>query len=339
MDVELGRPGVHNLDREASQQNRFGADRLDACLRGQLDSGAHRDHAQDRRRPADHAANAAGGGVARAHLENVPATHPAPDRLLELTMQVGPDVAERRCARSTAQILVGAAHREVDAPVVEVDRDRTRRVTQIPQDQGADVVRDRGDRGYVGDEPRAVGHVAEDNQRCLRADDRGHLLGLNSRRRVRLDPPQRQPALGRDPFQDIAIRREVVGVQDDLGAIRPGRHRRPRQLVEHDGGRVGNDGLTRRGPDDRSADEVTKRLRPVHPLVIPTADQPGPPRSGDERLHPLRGDRQWPPEGVAVEVSDDIAGGQEAFAEMRQRVLGIEHLGASQRRHEVRRLR
>jgi len=85
---------------------------------------------------------------------------------------------------------------------------------------------DRRDCGHVGHEPRALRDVAEDDERGLRTDRSSHLFRLDSGRGVRLDPPQCQPALGRNPFQDIAIGREVVGVEDN--DMTCGRVSRPR---------------------------------------------------------------------------------------------------------------
>jgi len=195
---------------------------------------------------------------------------------------------------------------------------------------------DPGDRGHVGDEPRAVRNVAQHDERRFGTNHLGHLLGRDSARRVGLDPPQRESSLGRNTFQDIAIGGEVVSVHHDLGSIGSSRQSRPGQLVEHDGGRVRNDGLTGRSADHPGTDEVADALGPAHPSLIPATDQPGAPSLRDERLHPLGSDRQWSPERVAVEVGDDALGRQEAVPEVGQRILGVELFRAVQKPVEVR---
>ena len=330
-DAQIDRPRVHDLDHEAGQQHGLGTDGLDARLGRQLDTIAHRQHAKDGWRPTHHAADAVGGGVPRAHLEHILATHPAPDWLVDLTVQAEPDIPEGGCARSPVEVLVGAAHGEVDAPLIEMGGDRSCRMAQIPQDERPGVVGDPRDGGDVRDETRAVRHMAEHGERRPGANSGSDLPGLDPGFRVGLDPAQREATLRRNTFQDIAIRREVVGVEHDLGSVRARRQARPCQLVQQDGGRVRHDGLSWRGADDPGADEVTDGLRPAHPSLIPATDQPGPPCRRDERLHPLGGGRQWSAEGVAVEVGNDALGGQEAAPQVRQRVLGVELFRAVQK--------
>ena len=107
------------------------------------------------------------------------------------------DVQEGGRAGTAVEVLVGAADGQVDLPRVELDRQRPDRVAQVEQHQGAGVVGDLGDRRGVGDVRRPVGHVAERDQRGLRADHLGDLLRGHSPVGVDLDPAQGQPAARR----------------------------------------------------------------------------------------------------------------------------------------------
>ena len=100
------------------------------------------------------------------------------------------------------------------------------------------VMHDPGQPGYVGQPGRAVGDVVEDDQRGLRADDLRELLGRDAGGGVDLDPAQGQPGLGGDAGGDVAVGRELVAVQHDLGAAGTRGDGGPHQLVEQHRGRV-----------------------------------------------------------------------------------------------------
>jgi hypothetical protein len=234
-------------------------------------------------------------------------THPALDRLAGDLLQIAPDIPERRRTRATAEILVPAADGEVDLPVVEPDRNRTDRVAQVPQHRCASRVNCPGDGRHVSDVPRAVGHVAADKERGSRANSALDLLGRESGSRVGLDPAQRAAELSRYTLQQVAVGREVVGVDDDLGPVsrscRGGTDDTLRQgegcpgkLVEQHRGGVGHQRLARSSSQSSRRQLVAHLGRPAHPLVGPALDQAGRPALRDEVLHGRGGRHGWPAE-------------------------------------------
>ena len=319
---------VGQLDGVRRERDGLGADRLDAGLLDQLEHALHRNHPEDRRRAGDEAADALRGRVARAHQERVGVAHPPLDRLGEVALEASVDVAEGRRAGAAVEVLVGAAHGEVDVPLVERHRDRSGGVAQVPEDQRARVVGDPGEPGGVGQPGRAVGDVVEHDQRRALADDVAELVGRHSLGGVDLDPAQRQAALGGDALGDVAVGREVVGVDDDLGAggIRPdgvvdgGAH----QLVEPHGRRVADRGLAGRRAQADPRQVVAEGGGQVHPALVPPADEAATPLLVDERGEPLGHGGDGPAERVAVEVDEVGVRAGEAVAERRQGVGGVE---------------
>ncbi len=325
-DLRQGRVG--QLDGVRRQRDGLGAHRLDAGLLHQLEHALHRDHPEDRRRAGDEAADALGGRVAGAHQERVGVAHPALDRLGELALEPGVDVAEGRRAGAAVEVLVAAADGEIDVPLVERDRDRTGGVAQVPEDQRARVVGDPGQPGGIGQPGRAVGDVVEHDQRRTLADRVAELVGRHALGRVDLDPAQGQAALGGDALGDVAVGREVVGVDDDLGArgvrtdgvVDGGAH----QLVEPHGRRVADRGLAGRRAQADPREVVTERGRQVHPALVPAADESAAPLLVDEGGEPLGHGGDGPAERVAVEVDEVGVGAGEAVAERGEGVGGVE---------------
>ena len=96
--------------------------------------------------------------------------------------------------------------------------------------------------------------VVHHHERGLLPHDLRDLLGGQAGRRVDVDPPERQPALLGDAHRDVAVGREVVAVDDDLGASRAGGDGGAHQLVEQHGRGVADGDLAgqpRRGRRDR----------------------------------------------------------------------------------------
>ena len=254
--------------------------------------------------------------------------HPALDRLGELALEAPGDVAEGGRAGAAVEVLVAAADREVDVPRVELDLDGTGRVAQVPEHQRARVVGDPGQLGSVGQPRRAVGHVVEHDEGRALPHDLAQLLGSHTGGGVDLDPAQGQPALGGDPLGDVAVGREVVGVDDDLGAGRLGAgdvvDRGAHQLVEPDGRRVADRRLAGGGAQADPGQVVPEGRREVHPALVPAADQAPAPLLLDERAESLDRRRDGASERVAVEVDEVGGGADEALAEVRQRVGDVE---------------
>ena len=208
--------------------------------------------------------------------------------------------------------------------VVEGDGHRAAGVAQVPQHQRAGVVRDRGERRAVGQvqAERYATWLSTTSAVCSR-DGLGQQVGGDAGRGVDVDPAQRQPALAGDAVGDVAVGREVVAVDHDLGAPGPGGHRGAHQLVEQHRGRVADGDLARRGAQADPADLVAEGQRQVEPALVPAADQPAAPLVGHEVAQPLGRDRQRAAQRVAVEVDEVGVGPDEAVAVRRQRVVVV----------------
>ena len=218
-------------------------------------------------------------------------------------------------ARSTSQASSG-------------DRERSRGVAQVPEDQRAGVVRHLGERRHVGHPGGAVGDVADEYDGGLRAEDGRQLIGGDAFTRVDIDPAQGQPALLRDALGDVAVGREVVAVDHDLGATRAQRHRGPEQLVEEHRRRVADGGLAGCGAEHDPAEVVADHLGQLEPALVPATDQPAAPLLLDEPLQPRPGHLERAAQGVAIEVGQRRLGSNEVIAERRQRVVAVQVLGA-----------
>ena len=288
----------------------------------------HGEHPHDRGRAAEEAPDADGRLVRRSHPERVGGPHPAPDRLGQRPEVALRDVQVRRRPGAAVEVLVAAPDREVDAPGVELDRHRAGRVAQVPEHQGAGLVGDPGQLGHVGQPGRPVRHVAEHHQRGVRADRAGEPVRVHPGGRVDVDPPQRHPELLGDARGDVAVGREVVAVEDDLAAPRPGGHRGAHRLVQQHRGGVADRDLARAPPRARPgrARRPAVSGRSNQPSSQPRISRP-PHASVHERREARAGDREGTAQGVAVEVDQRGVGPHEAAAQRRQRVGAVERVG------------
>ena len=109
------------------------------------------------------------------------------------------------------------------------------------------------------------------------------------------------------------------------------------ELVEHDGGGVGDDDLPGRCSECCRPDGIADRVRPLHPFVGPPPNEPLRPLPIDERFETLRGDLQGTAEGIAVEVGEDIAvaGVDEAVEIALEGIRGVEVVGSLEKGHGV----
>ena len=137
----LAEQRVGHLDREGGQRHRLPAYGGHAGLVDQRQHVAHRQHADDRRRPADELPDAVGRLVALRHREHVGSAHPSLDRLSEAAVVALREVGERGRAGAAVEVLVGAADREVDLVLVEGDLDRPDRVAEVPEHEGPGLMR------------------------------------------------------------------------------------------------------------------------------------------------------------------------------------------------------
>src|SRR5690606_30416516 len=318
VDGEGGEPVVDQVEGEVGEGEGLGTDGVDAGLLEQVEGGEQGHGGEDRRGAGHELARARGGDVAGTHGERVDAAHPALDRLAQPAVQAAAQVGERGGARAAVEELVGAADGEVDAPLVEGERDGAGRVAQVEQHVGARGVGGLGDGGGVGEPAGSVDDVGEQHQRGVRGHGACDLVCGDAGGDVGVQPAHAAAALGGDALDDVAVGGEVVGEGDDHAAARVlvdgGVDGGAGELVQQDGGGVGEHGLPGRGAEGEGGDPVADPLGPLHPgpvraLLGPAADQALRPRVVHELVQPDRGVGDGAPEGVAVEVGDDAGGG------------------------------
>ena len=102
--------------------------------------------------------------------------------------------------------------------------------------------------------------MREDDERGAVAEKRGYVLGGGPLDRVALEPAELVPASGREALDHVAVGRELVSQDDDLGARAIVVERGGDELVQAHGGRVGDNHLPRRRSHER-ADEVAEANR------------------------------------------------------------------------------
>jgi hypothetical protein len=141
---------------------------------------------------------------------------------------------------------------------------------------------------------------------------------------VWFEPPHRHATLRRHPLHEVAIGREVGGVDDDLVAVRPKVAGSVQHLEEVDRRGVGDDRLARGSAEHDGGDLVAHRDRQLDPALVPAPDESLTPAVGDERRQHLGGRPRRATEGVPVEVRDDVARGQEALAKGSEWIGGVE---------------
>ncbi len=181
-------------------------------------------------------------------------------------------------ARSGVQVLVGAPAGRVDLPCVELERDVARRVRQVPEDDGARLVRRRRDSADVQQLPRQVVDAAEedDGERGIGGDRGAHLVRreeLAARRRAQAD--DRVVGLEAVPRRlradDVGVGGEGRVLDQDAVAL-PRRPVEARQKdVQVDGERVHVDDLAGLGAEEPRRRAAQLRVH-VHPAVVMALD-------------------------------------------------------------------
>jgi hypothetical protein len=109
-------------------------------------------------------------------------THTALNRLTKTILEISSDVAEGWRAGSAVEVLVGAAHRQVDLPLVEPTRNHTNRVTKVPERDHIMIMGEGGDADDISKISGSIGYVTEQDQRGARTDHLGNLIGSDSAR-------------------------------------------------------------------------------------------------------------------------------------------------------------
>ena len=201
-----------------------------------------------------------------------PAGHRRPEPILVATMH--PD--ERGGARTAVQVLVRAPDREVGVGTRDVDRQRPRRMGQIPDDQRAVIMSPGGDADQVPERTGAVVDLREHHHRHVGAEQIVQVMIIIDQPELVAAVQQRDQTLG-----DVEVGGEVVPFGHDHptpGMIDFGDPQRRRQHLEQvERGGVGHHGLAGPTPDDHRqlVTQLPGQAEPVR--SVPAPDQPGTP--------------------------------------------------------------
>ena len=194
-------------------------------------------------------------------------------------------------------------------------------------DEGARVVDDGGDRLDVGQVARAVRDLAEHHDRGPLPHGRADLVDGDAGLAVDVDPAHGQAPLGGDALDDVAVGGEVVGVDDDLVAARPGVDRGPDQLVEQHRRRVADGRLAGGGTEADPGDSSPR----VSGRSYQRSSQPRirrPPHSASTKARsraPVTASGR--PSELPSKYTRGVVGADELGAEAGQRVGGVEGRG------------
>ena len=238
-----------------------------------------------------------------------------------LLLELLPHVQEGRGARTSVQVLVGAAHGQLHPSALELDGHRARRMREVPEHRGR-----RGgavDLLDVRKRAGAVGHLGEHHQGNVGAGARSlHVVGLRAVHGMGVEDAQLASVQTGQTVEHVAVGGEVLRVGDDRSGA--GVKDRAGELEEVDRGGVRDDHLPRAGAQHAGGEEIADPFREVDPLV-PAADELRPPPVGHLYEALARGQRETA-ERVAVEVNRLGVVEHEAVAERRERVLRVEAL-------------
>ena len=188
---------------------------------------------------------------------------------------------------------------------------------QVPDGQGAGIMRGAGQGLHVMKAAVAVIHMGQHQNRHIFIQRRGDVAGV-----VDMDKAVPVAALLYHPFGDVIVSGKVARFGHDLGAVRPQGHCCRQDLEQVHRGAVGGNHTVRRGADKRR-DARPDPARQVDPSGrIPASNQPRAPLAlqsrGDAASDALRQDAKR----IAVEI-DHIIRNIEPGAKWRQRVRRV----------------
>src|SRR5215510_8918365 len=328
-DAELAALLLEQRDREPGQRAVLPREILALHVAPDVDRRGHRLVGNDTGRPGQVASHACQRLVGPGEREHVGVAHPSGDDGPRAVLMPRVHVEPGRRARSAAEVLVSAADREVGAGAREVDRDGTRRVRAIPQGQGTPGARQLVDRGHVPAPARAVVDVAHVEHADVGGERTIELLGL-------LDTADRRTAAGEpgEPFGDIHVGREVVGLRDDhrSGAIElPGV---AQDLVEVDRGVIAEHHVAPAGAQDvrHALAHPPGLLQPI--VAVPAAPARVAPAVLHHTLNTLGRVGRHRADRVAVEIHGVFGRPREALAHRPQRVARVQGAAVRQVDHE-----
>ena len=219
------------------------------------------------------------GVVAALHRELVALAEPAPDRRAQRRLALARHVEVAGRARPGVEVLVGAADGELGAGGAQADRDRARRVAEVPDQRRAALGRRGLERRQVGERAGAVADVREDDDVARPARERRRVglaveLAQRERRAAAAIPSSTWRSVGKLP-------RSVTSAP-------PPRRRAPTSLNRLTVVESQTSDLAGLGADHRR-ERVAGALGRVDP-VRPAADEPLAPLAGG-RGEPRRASR------------------------------------------------
>jgi hypothetical protein len=192
-------------------------------------------------------------------------------------------------------------------------------MAQVPQRQGALVVRQPGDLRHRPAAAGLVVHLGQHHDGDFFGDGGGQVIGRDDAQFGALA----QQAL--QALQDIEVGGEVAGLRQDHLAAGIERQGAGGQLEEVHRGRVGGDHLVRPGPD-QPGDLAADAGRCVDPAGgVPALDEVGSPLGLQGLGHPRRRRLGQGAQGIAVEVDDPVRQ-VEGVAETGQRIGRVQAL-------------
>ena len=268
--------------------------------------------------------DAVGEAVRGRHRERRGVAVPPADRRLVGAMVPRGHVGEPRCPRPAVEVLVPAAHGEVDVVRVDVDRHGAGGVAQVPQGEGTDVVGGPGETRKVPQLP--VRKSACDSATAATSSPCSSRTAGTSAGAGGDHPPA---DVLRDAGEHVQVGRERRGVGDHHPAARTQACRRPQGLEQVHGRRVADHHLAR-SRTDHPPDTVADTVREVPPAVaVPRGHQVRSPRRprGRREAGGRVGNRT---QRVAVEVDHVLRQGERA-AQVRGFVRGVGRSGAHRR--------
>ena len=225
------------------------------------------------------AAHLGGGRLEEwTHFELLVLGKPALNWHTELCLHRLANVQPSWRTRAGVQVLVGAADREVDAPIVKAQVDRTNRVAGIPNHKGSVLAAELGDSGDIRLRTGAVVNHLEGHQRDIIIEKWSKCFwgnqfavgcdvhGTWAAGAVVVQRHEVQPKLLGYALQNEAVGGEVGRVDDHGLTTGSGLDRGHAGLIEVHRGGVLNQYLTSGGTEGHATEEVTRLLGLIDPV-------------------------------------------------------------------------
>ncbi len=210
------------------------------------------------------------------------------------------DIDEGRAAGAGIEVFVGATDGEIRVAPGQIDRQRPRRMRQIPDHKRARLVRGRAQRRHVVPAPGAIVDLGQHQDRDLVVDGIGHRFGRYGAQGIALAKGAHQPV------GHIQVGREIAGVRQDHLARRVQFQRRGQRLVDLDRQRVAHHHRAGCRPD-QPRDPVADTGGLIHPSgLVPAGDQHLAPFVRDRVRHPRGRRTRQGAKRVAIQIGDTL---------------------------------